>query len=222
MLLRKQKDEPPPPSALVPGLPPDLDDLCARLLHFDPAARPTGRQMLRALDVLPSRGAGPVSSASISLGVPFVGREAQLAELRSAYERVRSSGRAATVIVRGESGIGKSCLVRHFTEANAAQDKELLLFTGRCYEREAVPYKALDGVVDEIARFLGRLRAADVAHFLPTRPAPLVLAFPVLRRVEAITQLRSPKTPSQTSTSSAPARSTPCASSSSGSPIASR
>ena len=192
VLLRKQKDEPPPPSALVPGLPPDLDDLCTRLLRFDPASRPTGRQILRALDALPERTGGAVSSASISLGVPFVGREQELEELRRAYERVRTTGRATTVVIRGESGIGKSCLVRHFTESHATQDRDLLLFTGRCYEREAVPYKALDGVVDEIVKFLARLRAPEVAPLLPTRPAPLVQVFPVLRRVEAITQLRAP------------------------------
>jgi hypothetical protein len=192
ILMRKQRDEPPPPNTLVPDLPPDLNDLCVRLLHFDPAARPTDRQMLRAFDALPVRSGPAISSASISLGVPFVGREPELEKLRKAYTDVRDTGRAVTVIVRGESGIGKSCLVRNFTEASVAQDKDVLVFAGRCYEREAVPYKALDGVVDELARFLGRLRPAEAAHFLPTRPAPLVQVFPVLRRVEAITQLRAP------------------------------
>jgi serine/threonine protein kinase len=196
VLLRKQQDEPPPPSALVAGLPADLDDLCARLLRFDPAARPTGKEMLRALDARGAQGgalrpSAALSSATISLGVPFVGRERQLDELRSAYDHVRATRDPTTVIVRGESGIGKSCLVRTFTAASAAQDKEVLLFSGRCYEREAVPYKALDGVVDEIARYLSQLRAPDVAPLLPNRPAPLIQVFPVLRRVEAITQLRA-------------------------------
>jgi hypothetical protein len=198
VLLRKQQDEPPPPSALVAGLPADLDDLCARLLHFDPAARPTGSQILQALGAFAqgsgqggARASAALSSATISLGVPFVGRERQMGELRQAYEHVRASGKATTVVVRGESGIGKSCLVRNFTASNAAQEKELLLFSGRCYEREAVPYKALDGVVDEIARYLGALRGADIGPLLPSRLAPLVQVFPVLRRVEAITQLRA-------------------------------
>jgi tRNA A-37 threonylcarbamoyl transferase component Bud32 len=190
ILLRKQREEPPPPSTLVPGLPPDLDDLCVRLLSFDPAARPTDRRMLRAFDALPSGVAGTGSSVSISLGVPFVGREEPLAALAAALSHVGASGHAATVVVRGESGIGKSCMVRHFTDTNVAQDKQLLVLAGRCYEREAVPYKALDGVVDELARFLGRLPTADAAHFLPARTGPLVQVFPVLRRVEAITQLR--------------------------------
>ena len=195
VLLRKQRDEPAPPSTIVPGLPADLDDLCTRLLRFDPSARPTGKQMLRSLDAQPARTGRSVSSASVSLGVPFVGREAQLDELRSAYAHVQTSRRAVTVVVRGESGIGKSCLVRHFTESNTSQDERLLVFSGRCYEREAVPYKALDGVVDNLARFLGRARTLEAAHFIPTRPGPLVQVFPVLRRVEAIAQLPTPDEP---------------------------
>ncbi|HEY2510116.1 MAG TPA: serine/threonine-protein kinase, partial [Polyangiaceae bacterium] len=113
VLLRKQKDEPPPPSALADGLPADLDELCTRLLRFDPTARPTARQILRTLDALPAR-AEPSFSTSVSLGVPFVGREAELLALRQAYDAIHESGRAASVLVRGESGIGKSCLVRHF------------------------------------------------------------------------------------------------------------
>jgi hypothetical protein len=137
-------------------------------------------------------GAPPsISAPSLTMSVPFVGRERELEELRSCYERTRSTGQPSTVLIVGESGIGKSCLVRHFTEGAAAQDKDLLLVTGRCYERETVPYKALDGVVDELARILSRLRAADVAPLLPTRPAPLVQMFPVLRRVEAIAQVHA-------------------------------
>jgi predicted ATPase len=177
---------------LVPDLPSDLDELCARLLRFDPALRPTDRQMLRATGSPPDRVAKAFGSATMSLGVPFVGRELELGSLRAAYEHVRETGRALTVLVRGESGIGKSCLVRHFTDLLATDDMELLVFSGRCYEREAVPYKALDGVIDEIARFLGRMRAADLAQYLPTRPAPLIKVFPALRRIEAVAQMRHP------------------------------
>jgi tetratricopeptide (TPR) repeat protein len=192
VLLRKQRDEPRPPSALAPDIPPDLDELCASLLRFDPSARPTGRKVLRALDAIP-RAAESASLPSISLAVPFVGRETELRELGEAYARSRSG--AVTVLVRGESGIGKTCLVRHFTEALQSQDKELLLLNGRCFERETMPYKALDGVVDALASFLGRLRPAEAATFLPTRPGPLVQVFPVLKRVEVFAHLRGPSEP---------------------------
>ena len=57
----------------------------------------------------------------------------------------------------------------------------MCVLTGRCYEREAVPYKAFDGVVDSLTRFLLHAPIADVRSFLPTKPAPLVQVFPVLR-----------------------------------------
>jgi tRNA A-37 threonylcarbamoyl transferase component Bud32 len=187
VLLAKQRSEPKPPSSIAQGIPADLDDLCTRLLHFDPTQRPTGRQILRALDAAPSMADRPsMSLSSMSLGVPFVGREPELAELRRAFEDSRMN--AVTLLVYGESGIGKSCMLRHFTDAVTSQDREVLLLQGRCYERESVPYKAFDGVVDAIARFLGRLQTSAVERFLPTRPARLLQLFPTLRRVEAIAQ----------------------------------
>jgi hypothetical protein len=125
----------------------------------------------------------------MTMGALFVGREPELEALRAAYADARN-GRAVTVRIHGESGIGKTCLVRHFTEATEAAERDALVLYGRCYEREAVPYKALDGVVDALARFLARLPPTEVAHVIPTRPGALLQVFPVLRRVEALAQGR--------------------------------
>ena len=46
----KQEKDPPPPSVLVAGLPPDLNWLCMGLLRRDPATRPSGDEVLRRLD----------------------------------------------------------------------------------------------------------------------------------------------------------------------------
>jgi serine/threonine protein kinase len=187
VLLRKQKDEPQPPSAIVPSIAPDLDALCAQMLRFDPAARPSGRQVLRALKALPPERGSQHSIGSLTSSAAFVGRDAELEQLHKAYADARS-GRAVSVFVHGESGIGKSCLVKHFTDAHVMQDRDLVVLAGRCYEREAVPYKAFDGVVDALSRFMARLPPAEATHLLPTRPASLMQVFPVLRRVEAIAQ----------------------------------
>ena len=111
--------------------------------------------------------------------------------LRDAYADVRA-GRAVSIVVRGESGIGKSCLVRRFAEERVARGREIVVLAGRCYEREAVSYKAFDGVVDALSRFLSRLTDDEVRPLLPLRPGPLVQVFPILRRVEAIARAQIP------------------------------
>ncbi len=189
VLQRKQTEEPPPPREIRPGVPEDLDELCMQLLQFDPAARPSGRQILRKLGVLPERRSNVSLTHTLTHGSIFVGREAELAQLYSAYETSRL-GRCVTVLVRGESGIGKSRLVRFFADSLALGDRNAVILAGRCYERETVPYKALDGVIDALGRFLSRVPAAEADCYLPTRPGALVQAFPVLRRVPGMAQTR--------------------------------
>ena len=138
VLLRKQQVEPPPPSKLADDIPRDLDELCTALLRFDPDARPTGPQILRALDV-PETKLG--RSHSQTANVPFVGRAPELEALAAAYRDSRAH--AVSVLVRGESGVGKSQLVKRFVETLALEERELVVLAGRCYERETVPYKAL-------------------------------------------------------------------------------
>jgi serine/threonine protein kinase len=191
ILLAKQQDDSPRPGKEVTGVPADLDDLCARLLRRDPAVRPTAAQVVRMLAPVSERRS--TRPAPPPQPAPFVGRADELAELNLALNDVRIGG-AVTVLVQGESGVGKSSLVKRFVES-AADDGTVCVLTGRCYEREAVPYKAFDGVVDSLTRFLLRAPIADVRSFLPTKPAPLVQVFPVLRRVAAIAQLTTQPLP---------------------------
>jgi hypothetical protein len=178
ILLRKQREAPPPPSSLAPGVPPDIDRLCMSLLAFDPARRPDLPAILAAVGARPASTAPSHSGAQAS---PFVGRTLELDALGAAFE---DRGRGRLVVLAGESGIGKSCLVRRFLTLLEATEQGLVVLPGRCHEHEAVPYKALDGVVDALARFLKE--AKDAGSLLPTRPGPLAQIFPVLRRVEAI------------------------------------
>ena len=180
VMLRKQREAPKPPGAVAAGVPEDLDRLCVALLAFDPGARPDAHAILRALGVA---GTSIAPSHSGAQATPFVGRADELDALAIAFAR-RSEGQV--VVLAGESGIGKSCLVRRFLDATAASERELVVLPGRCYEREALPYKGLDGVVDALARFLKSAPRLEQAQYVPTRPGPLALMFPVLRRVEAI------------------------------------
>ncbi len=99
-----------------------------------------------------------------------------------------------SVLVQGESGVGKSSLMRRFLDARG-RDPNTCILSGRCYEREAVPYKAFDGVIDSLTRFLMRLPKEEARALLPTKPGPLVQVFPVLRRVPAVAALTTTPLP---------------------------
>jgi serine/threonine protein kinase/tetratricopeptide (TPR) repeat protein len=179
MMIAKQSDGP-APSTRAADVPPDLDALCAALLRFDPAKRPGAEGVLRAFGV-EARARSSSHTSSLPDAPPFVGRAAEMATLRAAFADSRKN--AVTVLVEGESGVGKSCLMKSFVEALGLEVHDLVVLGGRCYEREAVPYKAFDGVVDALTRFLLREGAAG-ERFVPMRPGPLAQVFPVLRRVE--------------------------------------
>ncbi len=178
VLRDKQTADPPPPREVAPGVPEDLNCLCVHLLRRRPEDRPPGREILRRLSVQP---AGPTAVPGRS---PFVGRDQHLAALHDAYQAVRQ-GRAVTVYVRGRSGVGKSLLVQRFLEDVLRQDEAVVL-AGRCYERESVPYKALDSLVDALSRYLGRLPDEESVELLPPDVPALARLFPVLRRVAVV------------------------------------
>ncbi|WZP00639.1 protein kinase [Isosphaeraceae bacterium EP7] len=187
ILMDKQTDEPPPPGVLSPGLPDDLETLCVDLLRRDPADRPTGPDVLARLGVPEAVIRADFTPSPGQPGEnPFVGRESYLAELAEALARV-AAGRTEVVFIQGRSGLGKSALVRRFVDGLEVRGHDgAVVLTGRCYEREAVPYKALDGLIDSLARHLRRLPAHEVAALLPRDVGPLAQVFPVLRRVDAV------------------------------------
>jgi len=188
MMWAKGHSEPPAPRTLLPDIPADLDALCTDLLRRDPKTRPTAAEILQRLG-------GPAVAAPRSLEAsplslrpgPFVGRKRELAELREAFQ-VSRRGQAVTVLVHGTSGIGKSALVRRFLEE--VRNENVVFLAGRCYERESMPYKALDSLVDALSRYLKRLSPERTEALLPNDVLALARVFPVLRRVEAVVGTR--------------------------------
>src|SRR5262249_40822909 len=191
VLLDKQGFEPPPPSTLAPGVPDDLDLLCSDLLRTDPRLRPSGPEVLRRLG---AAGEGPALMPALpTVGLPsqpFVGRMRELSALRQAFADA-SRGVPATVCVRGESGVGKSALVRQFMRQLAVEQPGAIVLPGRCNERESVPYKAVDGVIDALSRYLMQLPSPE--GLLPRKAPLLAQVFPVLWRVAAIAQAPRPQ-----------------------------
>ncbi len=164
--------------ALRPEVPEDLDHLCAVLLEHDPDKRPGAEEILRLLrrEALPSVRPG----ASMGTRLPvFVGREQELAWIREGQSAVAGTGLQVRLI-HGASGLGKSELLRMAARELLAREPRALLLWGRCNERESVSYKAFDGVVDALGRFMGKLTAVELAQLLPRNVEPLARVFPVL------------------------------------------
>ena len=95
------------------------------------------------------------------------------------------------MIVEGESGVGKSVLVKRFT-SSLADGEGVLVLSGRCYEREDVPYKAIDGVMDALSTYLAELTSEDVGSVIPPSAFVLSYAFPVLSRVPGVGEEAAP------------------------------
>ncbi len=190
ILVDKQSKDAPRARELVPSVPAELDELCARLLARDPGRRPGPREVVAAVSEGDAEVPDPRSSGQ-TMSAPFVGRVAELDALRDALVRTRE-GATALVLVRGESGVGKSELVRSFVARARSDEPDLVVLAGRCYERESVPYKAFDGVADAIGRYMTRLAAADAAALLPVNAYLLPRLFPVLQRVPAIANAPAP------------------------------
>ena len=170
----------PSPSSLARDLPPDLVALCDQLLTLDPKARPDGRQILSALARRQSARPSPLPEPHTE---SFVGRGVELSRLGDALHAC-GDGRAVTVLVEGESGVGKSALVSRFLAHARGADDRMVVLRGRCHERERVPYNALDAAIDDLSRWLSRT-SFDVSKLgLPV--GPLLTVFPALRAVPAL------------------------------------
>jgi serine/threonine protein kinase len=190
VLKAKLQPDPPRPSVRVARVPPDLDELCHALLSPEAATRPTGREVLARLGG--SRRAIPAADSyamASRRGTTLVGRARHLAQLDEAFQATRG-GQAAIVFVRGRSGMGKTALVRRFLRDLRQRDPRVVSLAGRCYERESMPYKALDTIVDAVAQYLKQLGPGEAEGVLPRDVLALARLFPVLREVEAVTNGR--------------------------------
>jgi serine/threonine protein kinase len=185
----KQDQEPPSPSLFAPAIPADLEALCLELLRRDPEARPRGDEILQRLGV-PVASESSQSSAQLSPSLPsFVGRAPELAELARLLEKTRT-GQPVIVVLHGESGVGKTALLNAF--ARHAFGRGAVALSARCYESELVPFKAVDGLIDALSRYMMALPRSEAAALLPAKAALLTQIFPVLRGVAVIAESPAP------------------------------
>ncbi|MET0387701.1 MAG: protein kinase [Polyangiales bacterium] len=213
VLRRKLELDPTPLDQLVSGLPTQLTRLCMGLLDRQLERRPSGDEVLAVLQACLAADGGdaakPPAPARALTQLPvadpaFVGREPERAQLRLAFSDVMAGGFAA-VHVRGLSGAGKSALVERFVaeleqSEQPAESGPPLVLRSRCYERETVPFKALDAAIDALITQLDREDQIVVSHALPRDIGALTLLFPALTRLAVVQRL----VPSQPRRAAAP------------------
>jgi len=182
---RKQHVDPDRPSALARDVPADLEDLCMRLMSREPASRPRAAELASVARTGQATDSGSHAAPNLGPSSVFVGRHNELAELMAQFGRVRV-GVPRVAVVEGESGVGKSALVSQFVAGVRERTSDVVVLNGRCYEREAVPYKAVDGVIDSLCEHLLGLSDEAARSIAPDDVELLVDVFPVLRRVRAL------------------------------------
>lgn len=194
VIMDKQRKDPPPPSVFNPGIPSDLDALCMALLRREPSLRPDAEEVFLALQV---EAISTGTSSHSRLHTPVLspdqaplGREGAMHALLDAFFRTQR-GWAEAWLLRGPHGTGKGVLVRAFLEDVRRKHAHAVVLQGRCFERESVPFKAMDAILDALSQELKRRPSQEVQGLLPVEIQALARVFPVLRQIPAIMEVPS-------------------------------
>jgi serine/threonine protein kinase/tetratricopeptide (TPR) repeat protein len=220
-LLRKQQEDP-PTLADHDDVPSDLAELADGLLRREAGPRlgaDTVAEFLKldddtriqssaqgstlgSMGIQGSKGSQGSSGSVYEENVDFdtipeeeivlIGREKQLAQLEKIKQEFLKCKEPSVVWVTGLSGEGKSSLVEKFLQP-IRRHKEMLVLSGRCYDRESVPFKAVDCLIDPLVRYLRSSSESDLKRMLPDDIAMLAHLFPLLQRVRAIADRRNPQ-----------------------------
>lgn len=126
-------------------------------------------------------GASELSAADfVSRSHAFFGRARELSQLVSEVPLARP-GRPLVRFVVGPPGIGKSALLQR--ACGRLANSGAIVLTSRCRQQGSRPYRALDGVLDGLARHLRSLSAARLEELVPCEAALISRLFPALTRV---------------------------------------
>lgn len=177
---KQERDAPPLPD----NVPSDLAELCLKLLARSPTDRPDPLAIAGAVQTT-------ISMSTPRSGNPdeLVGRESQLAALTDYKNVMDQSGAPITVFISGRSGEGKTSLADRFLAQ--FRERSAVVLSGRCYDRESVPFKALDTLIDALTDYLRVLPVDAVLRLLPDDIGILSQLFPELKRCEEVSNQAS-------------------------------
>ena len=96
-----------------------------------------------------------------------------------------SSWVAMLLRLHGQPGVGKSTLLVRFHDLLRADGRAVVL-AGRCHERESVPFKAFDAVVDALVGYLQELPRNQAAGLMPRDIHLVTQLFPAFEGLAAL------------------------------------
>lgn len=205
-LMRQKQTNDPPSLSGDDSLPKDLAQLADGLLRREPGHRLAAAQVFEVLQAdLKTRNYGSTrgnsqgSSGSVDDEstselaasddeVILVGRESQLEGLEAAKEEFLRQREPTVVWITGKSGEGKSTLAKKFLHPLRHRN-EFVVLSGRCYDRESVPFKALDSMVESLVSFLRSAPGDPYCESLPNDIQFLAQLFPLLSRISKVRDL---------------------------------
>ncbi len=171
-----------PPSEAAP-----LQTVLLGLLSRDPASRPTAEQAIQQIHACLGQPQPEESLAirqSFLQAAQFVGREEELSSLTAALENA-IAGQGSAWLVGGESGVGKSRLLREIRTRALVKGMRVLTGQGASSEAGGQPYQywrapirrlALTTPLDDLAAGVLQEIVPDIADLLdrPVPPAPVL------------------------------------------------
>lgn len=175
ILAAKRAGSPPPDMReWTPDVPADLCDLAYALLSPSPVSRPSVAAVVHALG-------GSTGTTFTEAASPLIGRAMELDALR----QVVAEPAPAVILIGGQAGIGKTTIATHLLN-QLRRDGSTLVFSGRCFQTEAVPYKGLDTLIDALGAHLRTLSEPEAVGLLSRDSHALTQLFPSFARVEAL------------------------------------
>ena len=162
ILRMKQRYHPDPSLFDAAAIPHDLRDICVGLLQPQQGKRPTARDIMALLSISDLAVSKQQRRRRRSTP-PFTGRDAELKHLLSRANQSSAqdpqgekSSPSHTVLICGDSGIGKTALLDEFASRVCRQFERPLVIRSKCRQRETVPYKAFDDIADSLTEFIAK------------------------------------------------------------------
>ena len=196
-VLQQKQNEDPPTLSGRDDIPTDLATLADTLLRREPSQRATtshiAQELKLDLESTKHPSAGSTDSEGVEIEafpeeeIELIGREKQLAQLEAAKQQLLETRKPVVCWITGLSGEGKSALAEKFL-APIRRGKEMLVLSGRCYDRESVPFKAIDSIIDPLTSFLRAQSTEWHNENIPQDFRMLAQLFPILNRVKGISK----------------------------------